>query len=159
MGTFDTRTTAQLITFTNDNTALVQRKGQTGTSPTNEPIMGTSTVYASLPCGIQPLDVKSAESGNLEVTIEGNTYLATHVLTIGAISGSDIAGHNAGDTVTVSGVNYIVSANKRAGFVDVQANDKLTDESGATYLVLGVVECYDILPHLEARVAFGKAWA
>lgn len=140
------------------STVSVDRKAQTGTSPTNEPIFGTLNVHTALPCEIESIDIAGDKSGNLTYTIYDVQYQATHVLLVDGLSASDVSGHVAGDVIAQDGVNYTVSANLHGAFPDLAAYDRVTDEAGVTYLILSVIRYYDILPHLEVRLVRGQAW-
>lgn len=147
------------MSFRRPNTALVERKEGSTVSQTGEPVTTPTTVHAALPCRIDPLPVGSRTGGSLEYTVEGVVYMATDVLFAdGMMPARFPSGWSPGDTFAIGGVTYTIAANGRGAFPDLKPNDRVTDESSQTYLILAIAAYSDVLPNVQARCIRGRAW-
>lgn len=149
-----------MSTFMRPNTALVERKVSSTKSLTGEPITAPTTIHAALPCRIDPLPVASRMAGDLRFTVEGVVYIQTHVLFADGLMPSRFPnGATPGQQFVLNGITYTIAANGRGAFPSLQANDRVTDEKGRTYLVLAESEYSDAMPNTQARLQAGRAWA
>jgi hypothetical protein len=141
------------------DTALVERRVPTGVASfSGQPNYTPTTIASAIPCLIDPLPIGGRTAANLEYTVEGVVYLQTHVMFVSGIMPAQVASSTAGSTITINGVPYIVAANKRGGFVDCQAGDRVTDERGHIYLCLGQAQYYNVTPSSQIRLRLGSAW-
>lgn len=149
-----------MSSFSRPNTALVERKLSSAKSLTGEPITTPTTIHAALPCRIDPMPVASRMAGDLRFTVEGVVYIQTHVLIADGVMPSRFpAGWSAGQQFVLNDITYTIAANGRGAFPSLQANDRVTDEKGRTYLVLAESEYSDAMPNAQARLQAGRAWA
>jgi hypothetical protein len=149
-----------MSSFLRPNIATVDRQAQAGVSLTGEPKrVGITTVYGALPCMIDSLPVGSKTGGDLQLAVEGVVYIATDVGFFDGLGSQKIpVGKNPGDMFTYNGVAYKVSGNGRGAYPDILPSDRITDERGRPFLVLATAQYYDILPNMQVRLAFGRAW-
>lgn len=144
-------------TFLRPNTIAIDRRIGGTVSPTGEPALIVTPIAAGVTALLDPVTVTGNAGGGFEMTIEGKLYTQSHVMIVDGLAPKKFAGSSPGATVTVAGLPYVVAPNGRGAFVDVRPGDRITDEAGRTFLVLGVERYYETLPNLQARVVLGEA--
>lgn len=147
-------------TFLRPNTALVERRAQSGKSLTGSPLSGPpDTIHTSLGCLIDPISVGSRMGGDLTLQVEGVIYTATDVGFFDGVAPYRFPSNwEPGQSFALNGVTFTISTNGRAAFPDIRPDDRVTAEDGRQFLVLAVARYYDIVPNLQARLAFGRSW-
>lgn len=71
---------------------------------------------------------------------------------------ANFVGLNPGDSFTYQGFTYVVAANGRSAFPDIQPFDVVVNGTDV-YLVLQATRYYDVEPVLQLHLNFGRAWA
>ena len=137
-----------LGTFLRPNIAAIDRRERGAAGPTGE--------YALSPVSIV--------TGDYKLEIEGEVFVATHVLFVDGLAPQFYGSTAPGSTFdyqpagAAAPLPYVVAANHRGAFIDVEPGDRVTDENGITYLALAVATYYDINPQRQVRIAQGRAW-
>jgi|GEM_PF-6910391 len=137
------------------NTCTVQRLVPGGTSNAGDLLPATpSTVVSGLPCMI------SAQSMTLGAQLQSGPIAPTmqmHYTLL--VDGVPAGGAAPGSSITFNGLPYIVAANGKSAFPDIRADDRITREDGAEFLVVGPPVLYpDVCPTLQVHLVYGKAW-
>jgi hypothetical protein len=96
--------------------------------------------------------------GDVLWLVEGQTYHQDATLFIDGLYPYQFVGTSAGGSTSVGGVGYTVEPNGLAAFPPIAPNDRVTDESGEKYLVLGVMKYYTYNVTLEAHLSRGRNW-
>jgi hypothetical protein len=129
-----------------------------GVAGSGEILFNETLIQPTIPCLIDPIPAGSRMGGDLQVVIEGIVYIQTHVMFVRGLSPALCVGHAPGDTIVYGGLNYIVAQNLLGAFVDLQAGDKILDESSTEYLCLAVAHYYTVNVNTQARLQIGRAW-
>lgn len=134
------------------NQITIERRSEGPLSPTGSPSVVVTTLNASVPARIT-----LPPHGELQWLVEGSVYVQAALLIIDGLDPLQFSQAEPGETVSVNGITYTVSADGLMAFPSLSYGDRVTDEEGTRYLVLAV-ERYALTRTLQAQIARGRSW-
>ena len=152
-----------MSTFLRPNTAAVDRRIRGAVSATGEPALTITPIVSGVPARIDVLSISGRMGGGYTQEVEGDVFIATHILFLDGLAPQIFSPTAPGDTFDYqpSGASaplpYIVAPNGRGAYIDVRKGDRITDEGGITYLVLAIARYYDVNVQMQAQIAEGRA--
>lgn len=144
-------------TFLNPSLIDVWRRVPGDTvGPTGGVINTPTQIYSQIPAFVD--HATRGVSDKLEFSMPtGEMVEQTDIGFLDGLVPQQFAGYNPGDTVTVDGIDYIVDAEGRGAFPDVQPFDVIV-HAGNSYLVLQSTRYDDVEPSIQLHLNFGRAW-
>lgn len=152
-------------TFLRPNIIEIDRRERGAQGPTGEYALTTVEIVSGVPARIDVTSIVGRSGGDYVAEIEGEVFVATHLLFLDGIAPYVFGSTPPGGTFdyqpagATAPLPYIVAGDGRGAYIDVEPGDRVTDENGVTYLALAVATYYDINPQRQVRLSQGRAWS